>query len=229
MKTRVFLIAAVTVLSSCTINQKILYPTTDIKKNSDQELSTLIIDIEEFVDQRKEDPENEILFTNSKQAVIDRKSQCINSEKNYKNQTVTSQLTQMMVNHMNSENSFMKVVMNKKDTADYYITGSLKKFYGRQNYSTAAAVGAQFGLIGALATSGAKTDGKIILEINDLTIYNKNNEIVKKIGTFRKEYVGEFPADAYCWCIFQNVNAKLKEYFAGLITTIDTEIKEIQK
>ncbi len=224
MKTRTILFAALTFLSSCTINQRISYSTKDIKTNQDQKLSTLVLDIEEFTDHRKDNPDNDVLFTSSKDASIDGKIRCINSEKNYKKEPVTLQLSKMLVEHLNLRNSFKKAVLNNKDTADYYIKGDLRNFYGNQKYSTAAAVGAQFGLIGALATAGVKSDGKIVFEINDIKIYDRNNQIIKTIGTFKREYVGDFPADAYCWCMFQNVNIKLKDYFSELITTVESEI-----
>lgn len=225
MKTKMILLTAIAVLTSCTINQRILYPTKDIQTIQDQELSTLVLDIEEFTDHRKENPDNDILFTSSKDVVIDGKTRCINSEKNYKIEPVTLQLSKMLVEHLNVRNSFKKVVLNKKDTADYYIRGDLRNFYGNQKFSTSAAVGAQFGLIGALATAGVKTDGKIVFEINDIIIYDKNNNVIKSIGSFKREYVGDFPADAYCWCMFQNVNIKLKEYFTELIGTVESEIR----
>ncbi|MFT3753762.1 MAG: hypothetical protein QM800_13090 [Paludibacter sp.] len=225
MKTRTILLAVLTVFSSCTMNQKISYSTKDIETNHDTKLSTLVLDIEEFTDHRKDNPDNNVLFTRSKDASIDGKIKCINSEKNYKKEAVTLQLSRMLVEHLNLRNSFKKVVLNNKDTADYYIKGDLQNFYGNQKFSTAAAVGAQFGLIGALATAGVKTNGKIIFEINDLKIYDKNNQIVKIIGTFKREYTGDFPADAYCWCMFQNVNSKLKDYFSELIATVESEMQ----
>lgn len=227
MKTKVILFAVITVLSGCTMNQRISYSTKDIQTIKDQKLATLVIDIEEFTDYRKDYSDNQVLFTSSKNALIYGKNRCINSEKNYKKETVTLQLSKMLVEHLKIRNSFKKVVLNNKDTADYYIKGELRNFYGNQGYSTAAAVGAQFGLIGALATAKAKTEGKIIFEIYNLQIYDKNNQLIKTIGTFKREYVGDFPADAYCWCIFQNVNIKLKDYFTELIATIESGIMNI--
>lgn len=231
MKTKTILFTTLTaliILSSCTMNQKISYSTKNIQTIYDDKLSNLVIDIEEFTDHRRDNPNNEILFVKSKQTSVEGKQKCINSEKNYKNEPVTRQLTQILVNHMNLRNSFKKVVLNKKDTANYYIKADLRNFYGTQNFSTKAAIGAQFGLIGAVATAGVKTEGKIIFEINDIKIYDKNNQIIKTIESFKREYEGDFPADAYCWCIFQNVNTKLKEYFSEFITTVETEIKNNQ-
>jgi hypothetical protein len=229
MKTKVILIGLSVVLVSCTINYRIRYSTEDVQKKSDKGLSNIVLDIEQLTDHRKDNPDNDVLFSNAKQIYNGGRSRCINSEKNYKKEPVTLQVSRMLVEHMNVRNTFMKVVLDKKDTADYYITGDLLNFYGNQDYSTAAAVGAQFGLIGALATAGAKTDGKIIFEINNLTIYDRNQHVVKKIGTFRREYKGNFHADAYCWCMFENVNAKLKDYYSELITIIENEIRDAHK
>lgn len=226
MKIKVIFIGLVIALSSCTVNKTISYSIKDVPSNNkDQNLSRLILDVEEFADKRKDIKDNTILFNNPKQFKLDGQPVCINSEKHYKKSPVTRQITNMLVDHLNKRNSFKTVVMNKKDTADYYLSGSLTRFYGKQGYSTAASVGAAFGLIGALATAGTKTKGKIIIEITDLKIFDKNNRLVKDIGTITKEYEDVFPADAYCWSIFNMVNVKLKDYFSELIETIETELK----
>lgn len=225
MKRKILLFGLVAILTSCKINKPIAYKTKDVQSNTDDKLSKIILDIEEFSDKRKDNANNDIFYTKPKQCKLNGRQVCINSEQHYKKHPVTKQFSGMLVEHLKTRNSFKTVVLNKKDTADYYIVGNLTSFYGKQDFSTAAAVGAQFGLIGAVATAGATTEGKIIFEITDLKIYDKNNQIVKDIGTFKKEYEGDFSADAYCWCIFDNVNLKLKEYFTELITTIEAEIK----
>lgn len=227
MKTKIIIIALMAICLSCTVNKKITYKLNDIQSNSDRKLSKIILDIEEFTDKRKDNSDNSILFVNAKQCKLDGQQVCINSEKHYKKESVTLQITSMFVEHLNKRNSFQTVLINKKDTANYYITANLTKFYGKQKFSSSAAVGAQFGLIGALASAGAKTNGKIIFEITDIKIYNKNNQVIKDLGTFKREYEGEFPADAYCFCIYDNVNAKLKDYLSELIMVIETEINNI--
>lgn len=225
MKKLLFIIGLVSLFSNCTVNKKIAYNTKDIQNFQNEKLSKIILDIEEFSDKRKDNSDNEVFYVNSKQCKLEGKQVCINAEKHYKKSPVTRQITLMLVDHLNKRKSFKAVVQNKKDIADFYITGSLTKFSGKQIFSTSAAVGAQFGLIGAIATAGAKTEGKVIFEITDLKIYNKNNLLVKDMGTFKKEYEGDFHADAYCWCVYDNVNEKLKDYFTDLITIIETELK----
>lgn len=228
MKIKTIVIGLATLLASCTANKAIIYRTKDIQGDQDQKLSKIIFDIEEFSDKRKDSSDNAILYANPKQFKLNRRQVCINSERHYKKSPATRQITTMLVEHLRKVNSFKAVVMNKKDTADYYISGNLTHFYGKQGFSASASVGAQFGLIGALATAGAKTKGNIIIEITDIKIYDKSNQVIKNIGTFRREYEGDFAADAYCWCIFNNVNEKLKEYFTELIVAIETSVKNAQ-
>jgi len=224
MKTTLSLFSLTLIFFGCSINKPVVYSLKDIESSQVQSTSNIILDIEELIDKRKEKPENRILFNNSQIENLEGRQICINSEKYYKKEPVSRQVTRMLVTHLNKRKSFRKVVMGRKDTADYYVQGNLSGFYGRQGFSKAALAGSQFGLIGALATAGLKTEGRIVFEISDLKIYNKNNQIVKDLGTFRKEYLGEFPVDGYCWCIYNNVNTQLKQYFSDLVATIETEI-----
>ena len=228
MKIKTIIIGLVTICTSCKINMPISYKVKDIQNNQDQKLSKIILDIEDFSDKRKDNADNEIFYANENMCKLDGQKFCINSEKYYRKEPVSKQITTLLIDHLKQRNSFKAVVEHKKDTADYYITGNLTKLYGKQAFSNAALVGSQFGLIGAVATAGKKTKGKIIFEITDLKVYNKNNQEIKNIGTFKKEFEGDFPVDGYCWCIYANVNDKLKEYFSELIIKLETEIKNIE-
>ena len=228
MKIKTIIIGLVTICSSCKVNMPISYKVKDIQSNQDQKLSKIILDIEDFNDKRKDNADNGILFANENMCKLDGQKFCINSEKYYRKEPVSQQITSLLVDHLKQRNSFKAVVKSKKDTADYYITGNLTKLYGKQAFSNAALVGSQFGLIGAVATSGTKTKGKIMFEITDLKIYNKKNQVIKELGTYKKEYDEDFPVDGYCWCMYANVNAKLKDYFSEFISTLETEIKNIE-
>jgi hypothetical protein len=124
---------------------------------------------------------------------------------------------------------FQRTTFAEDIQTDYYITGSLSYFYGLQEFSTAAAVGSQFGLIGALATSGVKTPADIIIEIKDIALYDKNGNLVQEFGTYRKEYSEELRADAYCWCIYGNMSQKLLSFNDGLAEKIRNEFRTINK
>jgi len=56
-------------------------------------------------------------------------------------------------------------------------------------------------------------------------VFDKQNNLIATVGNFRKEYEGEFPADANCFCIYQNVNQKLLEFNEELISLLSMEIQ----
>ena len=222
MKINIIILGLVTICSSCALKFKINYQTKDIQRNQDQGLSKIILDIEELADKRKEDFSNTILFTNGTHAKYNGRAVLINSENHYKRPA--QQISRMVVNHLNIRNSFKKVVKDKKDSADYYITGTLTKLYGIQDFSMSSAL--YVGTTGA--SSDEMTNGQIIIEIADLKIYDKNNQIKKDIGTFKKEYEGYLWNGGIWSCIYINVNSKLKEYISELITIIELEIKKME-
>ena len=77
--------------------------------------------------------------------------------------------------------------MKRKFILLNYFTGTINCFYGQEGFSTAAMVGAQFGLLGALVTAGAKSPGKIIIEIADMKLFKNDGTLVKDFGNFNKE------------------------------------------
>lgn len=133
-----------------------------------------------------------------------------------------------MVDHFNKGRLFKMCFYDHSQYSDYYLTGVLNSLYGEQEFSSAAAVGAQFGLLGALATSGARTPGRIVIDISDIKLYNKVGSLVKDFGSFYKEYNEEFKADATCWCIYWNINDALKDFNTHLIEKIRNEMADIE-
>jgi len=188
-------------LFSCTTTQKITYNTKDIIPVSLSPIS-IKVEIIEFVDGRIEVPENELLFKNkNREKKIDGVKKCINSEVFYKNkkESFSFQFSKLLATHLEQSKVFNTTLF--KDTAqitNYYITGRIVRYYGEQVFSTGALVGAQFGLIGALTTLNITTPAKLIFEVDDLKLYNKDGTLVKYLGNFKKEFNEELHADAYC-------------------------------
>jgi hypothetical protein len=212
----------------CTVSQKITYNIEDIATPPSVEQIPAMVNVRIFKDNRANIESNSLLFNNPRQMKLDGEMTCINSEKNYKGDTVANMITRMMVKHFNQASLFKMSYYEDNRYTDYYITGKLNQFYGQQKFSTAAAVGAQFGLIGALATSEVKTPGKIIIEISDLKLLKKDGTLVKDFGSFYKEYKGEFKADAACWCIYWNMNKKLKNFNSHMIKKIRADMADIE-
>jgi hypothetical protein len=211
----------------CSANQKIAYKTDNIPALSNS--IPITVSIKEFSDERKNNSENLLLFENGRQTKHDKKTVCINSEKHYKKETVTLQISRQIAEHFDKIKLFRQTTFADNSQTDYYLTGSLSYFYGVQNFSTSAAVGSHFGLIGALATSGAKTPAEITIEVKDIALYDKNGNLVQDFGTYRKDYSEELHADAYCWCIYGNINQKLHDFTNGLAEKIKTEFRDIDK
>jgi hypothetical protein len=212
-------------VTSCVMNQKITYPTDKIAGAS----ATLppMVEIRVLEDNRANIEENSILFNNPRQVRLWGKQTCLNSERHYRRDTVANQISRMMVEHFNKARLFRMTFYDRSEHSNYYMTGVLNSFYAEQEFSTAKAVGAQFGLIGALATAGVKTPGKVIIDMSDLKLYRKDGTLIKDFGNFFKEYNDEFPADAACWCAFWTANEALKDFNSHLIEKIRSDLADI--
>jgi len=219
---KIYLLIIPIILISCNTSRKIAYQTDGISAVSNT--IPISVCIKELEDIRQLDSANLLLFEKERQIRHEKKSICINSEKHYKKETVALQITQQITNHFNQIKLFDEVIFNDESQADYYITGKLSHFYGMQNFSMKALVGSQFGLVGALMTSGVKTPAEIVIEIKDIALYDKGGNLVKEIGDYRKEYSEELHADGHCWCIYENINRKFKEFNDGLAEKINSEL-----
>ena len=225
MKNLVFCFCVLTMMS-CSPTMKIAYRTDNLNVLETDKINNISLSIQFFEDIRSQSDDNFLHLTSGAwiERVNDERS-CINSEVLYKKTPVGQQMSTIFAEHLSKKLPQLIVYINQKEYADYYLEAKVKYFRGIQKFSTGAAVGAQFGLIGALATAGAKTQGTIIIELADIKIFDKQNNLIATIGDFRKEYEGEFPADANCYCIYQNMNQKLSEFNDDLINLLSFEIQ----
>jgi hypothetical protein len=205
--------------------QRIGYKTNDLRSTS-QPLP-IMIEVKILEENRANIIENQVLFNNKRQLRIDGKMNCINAERHYKKDSVAGQITRSMVNHFNAVKLFKMTFFEHSQFAEYYLSGTLNSFNAQQGFSQAAAVGAQFGLIGALATAGVKTPGTIVIDISDLKLYKKDGTLVKDFGSFYKEYKDEFRADAHCWCAYWNANEMLKDFNNHLVEKIRSDLSNL--
>lgn len=213
------------IMVACKPTQKIAYRTDSIIGLETAQNINVSLSVQTFEDIRSQESDN-FLHLSAKQWKdrINGESSCFNSEVLYKT-PVAEQMTFIFSQHLGIKLPQVTVFTNYKENTDYYLEAKVKYFYGLQKFSTSAAVGAQFGLIGALATASAKTNGTIIIELTDIKIFDKQNNQIASIDTFRKEYEGDFPADANCYCIYQNVNQKLQEFNDELIGLLSLELQ----
>jgi len=202
----------VVLFCGCVGNQKITYNIKDIPKKNITKLGALVLDVEIFEDLRKSNLEDSALFNLPRTTKILDEKVCINSEQHYRKQPVNYQVSQIVSVYFRQQGIYKDVTFENKVTSDYYLTAKLKRFSGNQGFSSKAAVGAYFGLIGALATANAKTKGKVEIELSDIKLFNKKGKLIKDLGRFKRTYEEDYPVDAYCWCIYANANEKLKAF-----------------
>lgn len=226
MRKLCFCLFIVALFSGCVMNQRIAYKLSDIPKKDNAKLASLVFNVEIFEDLRKETIEDSALFTRPRQTKLMNERVCINSEQHYKKKPVNYQVSNTIANYLSQQGIYKVVTFNKKDTADYYVTAKLNRFYGNQGFSTKAAVGSQFGLIGALATANAKTRGCVEIELTDIKIMDKKGNVIKDLGNLKRTYQEDYRADGYCWCIYFNVNDKFKIFTGELSRLIESSLME---
>jgi hypothetical protein len=184
-------------------------------------------------DARRDVPENESFFGKSRQLWINDTCFCLNAERYYRRDSAIWQITDMLAYHIEKTGLFKTTVRNDV-VLDYYLTGKLKYFYSIQEFSqeaaTAMLLGGVFGgLIGSAiagaATSGIKKPAYIIIEINDLALFNSNDEIVAYFGDVKEEYYEEMRADADCLQVYNNINKKLKIFNTQLIEQLKEAVE----
>lgn len=215
-------------LFGCTVSQKIVYKTSDLSAPQTIKPIQALVEVRIFEDDREKIEENAILFNNPRQMKLNGKLTCINSEKHYKKDSVVNQIAKIMVDHFNEARLFSLSFYNQSEQSNYYLTGALNSFFSEQEFSKGAAVGASFGLIGALATAGIKTSGKVVIDISDLKLYKKDGTLIKDFGNFYKEYNDEFKADANCWCAYWSANEMLKDFNTRLIEKIRNDMVGVE-
>ena len=195
---------------ACTPTKQITYKTSDIDSRRDSISVDKILAIQLFEDERSSIASNDTLFQNKRIYENEHGKFCINSEKNYSSEKIPLQVSKALEMHF-FETRIFRRVRSGTDNGDFILTGKITRLFGKQGFSKSAATGAQFGLIGALATAGIKTDGLIRITLSDLKLTEKSSGIVYKLDQIDMQFEGEFKVDGYCWSIYENVNQKLKE------------------
>jgi hypothetical protein len=200
----------------CTPHFPVAYSVDDVPARVDPGLAAVHLRIAPFRDERASLAANQQLFSSDRDASVDGKSSCINAEKNYEEHAVPDQLADAIAQHLRKLGAYGRVTVGPGQPGTYTLTGSVRRFYGVQETSSAAEVGAAFGLVGALATSGAKTPGRVEIHFANLELYGPDGQAVARLQDVYYQQARELPADAYCNAIFQNVNEGLKYAVAQL-------------
>lgn len=214
-------------LAGCAVNQKIAYRLDTLAPFYSRGTIPVNVEFRELTDIRATNQDNAVFLTKSKEYRSDSARLYINSEKHYVKEPVSRQVSRMAAEHLNASGLFRSVTFGDCAGCEYYISGNLYQFTGYQKISVGSMIASQFGLIGALAASGNTTPGVVTIIISDLGLYRKDGTLIKDMGTFKADYCEEFPVDAYGWCIYWNVNAKLASYNSTLVKTIESILSDV--
>jgi hypothetical protein len=224
MRQTIFLMILTSVLVGCSSihKQKIQYKTNDLPVVSS--VIPISVCVKEFADIRRDYGENWILFEKDKKARKDERPICINSEKYYNEGTVSKQISSMLVDHLNEVGLFGKTTLNDDSQTDYYLTGKLVSFSAMQLMGR----GNNLELERAISVRELKTSAEIKIEIKDMVLLDKSGKVIKEIGGYSQVFSEDMEMDEFCWCIFKNVNEKLKEFNQGVIAKLEEELRTLK-
>ena len=126
-----FIIAII--LCGCALTKKnISYNLDDINKSPSDSLKNISLNIQCFADGRKKVKNNLIYFYAKSKAYKDGSECCINSEENYKSDSVAIKISSLIADHLRKRNAFKSVSFNSRDSSDYCISGNIRQFAGTQ-------------------------------------------------------------------------------------------------
>jgi len=226
----IWLVSMLFLIQGCG-GMKIAYKMNDIQVKRVEDLSQLVLDVQIFEDIRQSVDDNRILFASAKQARIGATTYCINAEKHYDQGTVPNQISKLIAEHLKKKETFKEVTFNKREEADVYLVGKLRRFYGQRVYSPAVTAtlqtGMMFGAIGGALSSLAtltKMSGSVEIEFSELVIYRKDGSVAGKIDNIYEKVEKKINADGYCWSIYGAVNEELKNAVEKLAAEIEAAL-----
>lgn len=229
MLPRTILPLALTVVIGCSPTRQVTYDLSDIAPVAPSSYARkTTLRVEAFEDARKTIPENGILFVRRRETRIGDSTFCINAEEHYKDRDVPGQLATIMAEHLAKRGFFTSVAAGPSGTEAYVLRGTLRRLFGKQEFSSEARTGSYFGLLGALATAGATTNGTIAIEFTDLTIRRSRDGKEMRLDNVAESLTGELHADAYCWCIYDNVHEHLRTAVGKLAYTVENAVAEME-
>jgi hypothetical protein len=214
-------------LTNCN-NRRIEYSLNNTDSYPAQQLNNIVLDIEVFDDRRMEHEKNKVLFKRPVRQTKEERGWYFNRDKKYI-QSVPAGMTSMLAAHLLKRGSFKSVKINSSDSSDYYLKGTLHYFYGAQLPAKAKALWMFSFLIPPLMAPALilslteKSKSIAIIEINNLEIYSRNDQLIFKTDVKRR-YERKYRSWGGQNAVFRSTNYALQEYFSELIITIEREI-----
>lgn len=222
--------------SACTVQKTVYYDTNTIPKNLNPPENKKSLSILMFNDIRHDVAGNEVYLQKPREIFENKKTYCINAEQHYKKIPLSTQMSMMLVDHLQKRATFKNVFLNTKDSADFIIECNLARLTSKQHLPAAvrsvpAAAGTVGGAIGAgigiAATSFIKSKYTVSIALTDVKIYDKSMNLLTELGSFAYDYEEESTPDAACWCSYNNVKEKLKLFYSEFIIQLENRISEL--
>lgn len=182
------------------------------------------LSVRPLLDQRAADADNRALLSASDELEVRGETQCVNGERNYRGNQAPGQVTRFLSRRIRERGAFKDVTVS--GAGSYVLSGTLATFYGRQEISGAARTGVMFGLIGALATSGAKTDGAVRVALRDLVLEDRITNRRIPLADIEVTRQGELAASASCMTIYQHVDDALSDAATRLAEAVEHALAE---
>lgn len=223
-KPNVFMAAACALLMAGCATQKIAYKLDDVPARKSP-VTGKTLAIRELRDER-EPLKDATPLSEQRLVKMDGEKWYINLDHNYKGKKPAPHITEMIASHMNHANLFKSVaIFSPEAKPDLILDGAIKRFEGFKQFSSGANAGTQFGLLGALVTSGidSKFMGTTVL---DLQLKQADGDEIIWEGEVLGKVKGEDYADGYGWSAYQKANDSLKIAISNLLEELRVELKK---
>lgn len=198
-------------LASGCVKQPIAYQLNDISKIEGSSFAPFTIAVAEFKDVRQIHKEEKSWFKEDRITSRNGNDWYFNNQDYYKDKIISPWISEMIVKHVDQSGIFKNAkLQSDASDADYILEGAIQRFEGFKEPSLAARIGAQFAVIGALATLGVKSRYEGTTVLIDVKLKKRDSDNVLWNGTVEGKVEGEDYADAYGWSAYQKANESLK-------------------
>lgn len=208
-------------LLGCAAPMKVTYPLKDIRIISESPYSNSSLCIKEFVDQREPLNSKKPFLRHVATVQRGEAEWFHNNDSGYKDKKVAPLITQIVQEHLRATRLFKEVVVceDGPPQTDFLLEGRIKKFEALKKTSKEAEAGMAFGLLGALATLGLKTEYEAVTIFQARFTDTSTSKILWE-NEVEGKTEGNDAADPYGWSVYFHANQSLKKAVDELVKNL---------
>jgi hypothetical protein len=141
----------------------------------------------------------------------------------------------MIAKHLKKRGSFKDVSFNNKVAADYYVIGTIERFYGQCELSKTStivnemSVHGPYGGVYDLLTPFDKVSADIRIKFSGIIIYRRNCAELCHLEDIYHGVEKQIPRDRKCWSIYAAVNDELKVVAETLARKVEAAIVDSER